>query len=254
MDDSTTTNGPAVDTGADNAQPAVTTEPSAENQPTEPTHAESEQDSQQAAPADDNLSWLSNKGIDPQSPEALAKVAEMYRNAEKQMHQNAQKASTLEQSITEASQQADVVNQEPTPEWVARLNQLELKDKVNTFFSQDGIDAEMRPKMAEYAANNPNVSYLVENGIMSMNDLYNMVRGSDPGLLSSAKQEGGREALQKVADKQQAKAVTGAATSSQMANSTVTRENFNSWYSSLTPQQRQDPANQAIANSVLGGN
>jgi hypothetical protein len=228
------------DTSADTQ--AADTQPS--ESPTADTNAANE------AVTDDNLAWLTNKGIDPSSPEALAKVAEMYRNAETQLRSTRNDAK-LDTSITEAAQESDLAAANPTPEWQQELNQLKLERNVDKFFSQEGIDAAMRPKMAEVAAQNPNLAYLVENGVLSLQDMYNMVRGSDPALLNQAKQDGGREALQKVADKQQAKAVPGNATNSQMATGGPTRETRDAWYAGLSAEQRADPANQQILNSLL---
>jgi DNA polymerase sigma len=246
MENDTTTDAGNSEAGAI-AEPEQTTQQTAATQPAEPKTT----DDQGPAPqGDDNLDWLQKKGIDPQSPEALSKIAEMYRNAERKMHESTAKASNLESTITDAAQNADIVQEEPTTELAQRLQALELKDKVNTFFSQDGIDPEMRPRMAEYAQKNPNVAYLVENGYMTVQDLYNMTRGGDDGLLTKAKQDGGREALQKVADKQQAKAISGHAVSSSLEG-TVTKDNFDEWYSGLSSADRARPENQAIVNSVL---
>ncbi len=255
MDESTTP--VSDDTGAAAAaQPDDSPDTqAAETQPTESTTtvntpATDEAASDSVPATDDNLAWLQNKGIDPNSPEALAKVAEMYRNAETQLRSTRNDAK-LDTSITDAAKESDLAESNPTPEWQQELNQLKLERNVDKFFATDGIDASLRPKMAEAAQANPNLAYLVENGVLTLQDMYNMVRGSDTTLLNQAKQDGGREALQKVADKQQAKAVAPSASSSAMATQGPTRETVSEWYAGLTSEQRNKPETQATLASLL---
>ena len=238
----TTTDAGTSDTGAV-AEPEQNEQQTAANQPAEP------KTESQGPSNDDNLTWLTNKGIDPNSPEALAKVAEMYRNAEKVMHESTQKASDLQKSISEASQDSGIMDG-VVDEATQRLNRLELDLNVEKFFKQDGIDPDLRPAMAEYAQANPHIAALVENNVMTLQQMYDMVRGSDPGLLDKARQDGGREALTKVAEKQQARAIQGNATTSAVTQE-VTKDNFDEWYSGLSSADRAKPETQAIVNDLL---
>jgi hypothetical protein len=252
MDDSTTP--VSTDTGAEaSAQPDTSVDTqAADTQPDVSTATVEPSDTSEATTAvDDNLKWLQdNKGFDPNSPDALAKVAEMYRNAETQLRSTRNDAK-LDTSITDAAQESDLAQANPTPEWQQELNQLKLERNVDKFFGQEGVDAAMRPKMAEAATANPNLAYLVETGVLSLQDMYNMVRGSDPTLLNQAKTDGAREALTAVKDRQQAKAVPGNATSSAMATGGPTRETRDAWYSGLTPEQRASPETQRTLASLL---
>ena len=196
------------------ATPAEPTNTNTDEEPAEEADNSEESDSEYA-----NLKeWADKKGFDLTTEEGQAKAWKSMREAEKRMHDSTVKASSLEKTIGEAAKEADVVNEDS--EWQQRVKALELKDSVNTFFTQDGIDKDMRPKMAEYASANPNVSYLVESGYLTISDLYNMVRGADPTLAAQLKAKGGKEALEKVVSKQQAKAVPGAATNSDLADNT----------------------------------
>lgn len=250
MDESTTTNEP-TDTGVQETQPAGVDTQAAENQPAEPTTTE---DSQEAAtPVDDNLAWLQNKGIDPQSPEALAKVAEMYRNAEKAMHNKSQEKAELQQALQQPQEQLTDANgnYDPTAVLEARLQAIENERNVERFFNTNPDAKAYEEKMIDMVSTDPNLNYLVSNNVLSIENLYQMAKGADPSLEQSLKSEGGREALQKVADKQQAKAVTGSATNSQMATGGPTRETVNEWYAGLTPEQRAKPETQQTLASLL---
>lgn len=241
MDTDSTTNDAPVSAGADDqtAQP-VQPEPVAADTPAEPTTNEEPS-------TDDNSSWLQAKGIDPSDPEAISKLAEMARNAEKKMHESTQKASDLTKSITESSDKSGILETDPVLE---RVQRVELALQVENFFKQEGIDAGMRPKMAEYAEQNPAIAALVDSGHISLRDLYNMTKGADPAVTEAARAEGGQEALQKVADKQLGRATQGHATTSSMP-AQLTKANAEAWYTSLSPAERADPSNQAKLNAAL---
>lgn len=241
MDKDSTTNDAPASEGAEEepAQPAQPEAVSADT-PTEPTTGEEPS-------ADDNSAWLQAKGIDPSDPEAIGKLADMARNAEKKMHESTQKASDLTKSITESSDKSGILETDPVLE---RVQRVELALQVESFFKQDGIDPAMRPKMAEYAEQSPAVAALVDSGHISLRDLYNMTRGADPSVTESAKEQGGKEALQKVADKQLGRASQGHATTSSMP-AQLTKANAEAWYTSLSAAERADPSNQAKLNAAL---
>lgn len=194
--------------------------------------------------------WADKKGFDLSTEEGQAKAFKSMQEAEKRMHESTSKASSLEKSIADSAQQARQDGGVIEDEGLSRLNRLEMRIAVNDFFAQEGVDAALRPKMAEIAQSNPNLAYMVENGVLTLQNLYDMARGADAHREQSLKAEGGKEALEKVAAKQQAKAVSGSATSSELTGE-VNRENFDSWYAGLSPAQRSDPKNQEIVNRLL---
>jgi hypothetical protein len=252
MDESTTTNEP-TDTGVPATQPVDVDTQAAENQPAEPTTPPDSQEAE-GQQTDENLAWLQeSKGIDLSTPEGQAKAAAMYREAEKKIHattqEKAQLNAALQQPQDAATDPVGIDNQTAVLE--ARLQAIETERSVERFFNGNPDAKAYEAKMAEMVTNDPNLNYLVNHNVLSVESLYQMARGADPSLEASLKTEGGREALQKVADKQQAKAVPGNATSSQMAASGPTRETRDAWYANLTADQRADPENQRILNSLL---
>lgn len=217
MEESTTT-APGFDAGAEQAQPVEqVTDQVAENQPVESTEPNDSQE--QAAPSDDNLAWLQNKGIDPSDPEAVAKVAKMYRDAEKAMHSSAQEKAQLQQALSQPpapENYTDPATGQVDP--VAQLQQtvqaMQTKQTVDDFFSSNPDAKAYEESMIKIVTDSPAMSQLVQAGYLSVPQLYQMARGADPSIEAKARTEGGREALQKVADKQSSKAVQGNATSS----------------------------------------
>jgi hypothetical protein len=249
MDESTTTNEP-TDTGVQETQPAEVDTQAAENQPAEPTEST---DSQEAVPVtDDNLAWLQNKGIDPQSPEALGKVAEMYRNAEKAMHASTQEKAQLQTALEQPAENPGTDYQDdPVSALTAQVQALTMKSTVNDFFNANPEAKQYEADMASIVNNDPTMAALVKGGYFPIDKLYQLARGADPNREATLKSEGGREALQKVADKQQAKAVPGNATSSAMSTSGPTRATVNEWYAGLTAEQRANPETQRTLASLL---
>lgn len=232
MEETTTDKELEQSTGAQEAQPEQNEQPSAVEQP-----ASQEQNNEPAddkAPVEDNLSWLEKKGIDPTSPEALAKVAEMYRNAEKAMHQSTTKASELEKALTtgEAIQPdysdipTEVLDHPFVKTLVDRLDRIEattstltLEQQIGNFFAAKPEAKAMEQQMAEIVTTRPEIGQLVRSGYLNLQDVYSMA-AAESGAIETAKAEGGREALQQVASKQQARAVVGSATSPEVSPAT----------------------------------
>lgn len=252
MEDQPTTGSDPVDAGAQ-AQP----DDQGQQQPAAQSPAEPITSNDNPEPStDENLSWLSSKGVDPNSPEALAKVAEMYRNAEKAMHNSTAKAASLEQTLSQPAPDAGTDQDDLTGMLLEKVQSLELASNVNNWLSAGGdteLAAErkaLEPLMAAKIAERTDLGQLVKGGYLSYDELAALTKGSDPNYGDKLKQDGGREALEQVASKQQARAVPGVATTSAVSGG-VTRENFDSWYAGLTPTQRNDPANQQIVSSML---
>jgi hypothetical protein len=220
MDEQTTTT-PPVDEGA-SAQPNEQSTGAAESQQ-EPTNATDnvETGNQEQPSPDDNLEWLKNKGIDPSSPEAVSKLAEMYRNAEKTMHQSRQQASQLEKTISTENNQAIAEaaasgNVDAAELALAKIAAVEVQMSVNNFFSQNPDAKQYEQAMVELISQRPQVGAMVKSGALGINDLYAMARGNDTHALEEAKTQGGQQALQQLANKQTAATLPGAATTSAM--------------------------------------
>lgn len=229
MDPTTTTDDPImpIEDGAEPAQPTSEDQSTAANEPqptTTPTDApDAEPPAESTDSQDDNLEWLQKKGIDPTSPEAISKVAEMYRNAEKAMHESTSKASELEKTLSGGLQeQIDQAktdgNLDVVQELAAEIQNLKLQQNVNSFFNSQPEAKELEAKMTEIVNERPEIGNLVKSGYLSLGDLYNLAKASDPSREQQLKADGGREALQKVADKQQGRSVPGVATTSATAD------------------------------------
>lgn len=247
----TTTESTATDTGADEAQPtteqttdsAVTTDESTTDTNTTTEDTTKADDAAEkttnviADVSDENLEWLKGKGIDPTDKAAMAKVAKMYRDAEKAMHQSTQEASELKKALATPTE-AEKVEQEqqkddPVAALAAEVQGLKLAQNVNTFFSTTPDAKQYEAQMTTIVTGNPTIGALVKTGYLTVADLYNMARGADPKRDDKLKEDGKREALQKVADKQQGKAVQGQATSS-----------------SFGDEQKKDPFREALLGHI----
>ena len=199
----TTTETPANNGVEEPTQPVVTQESTAENQDpakvTEPTEPST----------DDNSSWLQSKGIDPSSPEAVAKLAEMARNAEKLMTTKAQEAAELKRSLQGAAPQTD----DGMQEFIADYK----RDKMLGTFKDTHPDwKEHEPAMAELLLKQSESGYsygqLVNAGIIPLEAVYSMAKGS--ANVDAIKKAAQQEVLQSVANKQRAAGNTPNATNS----------------------------------------
>jgi hypothetical protein len=209
MEETTTT--PAVDEGAQ-AQPDEQTQVAEQPQETTATESSNLPEPSQG----DNSEWLKNKGIDPTDPQAVSKLADMYRNAERNMHQKTQEASQLEKTISGANQQqineAAASGQHDAAEIaLARVAALETQQQVTNFFMRNPEAKQHEESMAKLVTERPVLRQMVNSGALSVDDLYAMAVGSNA---DSIKAQGGQQALQQLANKQTASAVPGAATTS----------------------------------------
>lgn len=221
--DESTTESPAAE-GVVETQPeasaaddsAVTTDESTTTT-TEDTKAEGSTE----GATDENLSWLQSKGIDPTDPEAMAKVAKMYREAEKTMHESTEKASKLQNALEQpAAAPSTEDDDNPVVKLANDVQALKMAQSVTAFWSNNPDAKAYEPAMSAIINENPTIKALVKTGYVSVEQLYQMARGADKSLDDKLKTEGGREALQKVADKQQGRAVHGQATKSSFGDDT----------------------------------
>lgn len=160
----------------------------------------------------DYTEWLSKKGIDPSSPEALSKVAEMARNAEKLMHDSTVKAADLSKQLESSPVQADTDN-ELVQQLFGEVTSMKRAQAVNDFKSEAKITPEQEQQMVSYLGDNPAMGQLVNAGYISLPQLQTLALGANT---ESIKSEGGKQALQQLANKQRASALPGNATTSDL--------------------------------------
>lgn len=222
MDTTTTDGGPqgqpqdsaAVTTEGHNADQVITTD--SNGTPTmEPVTSQSEEANDEAvaeesvpteteetqAPADvpsedEFTKFAKAKGFDPAAVTASERKAlEMAQNAEKRMHEATQKARELETTVT--SQAPIDYTGDPNIDSLAQqVNSLLIKNNVNDFFSNTPEAREYESKMAEIVTQRPHLQN-------DLDALYALAR-TDPSRESQLRQEGGRQALTQLAQKQSA--------------------------------------------------
>ena len=103
--------------------------------------------------------------------------------------------------------------------------------------------------MTEIVSTRPEIGQAVKLGVLSFDDLYAMALSSKD-VIADAKQAGGKEALETVRQKQQARSVQGQATTSALSDS-ITKDNVDAWYAGLSSAERAKPENQAIVSRLL---
>ena len=227
MAEETTTEAPVADGGSqvvngvaiDSDGMAIT-----ESQPETTESAEAEsipEDNSQEAPTDkepaqaDNstVEWLKKKGVDPSSPEAIEKVAEMARNAEKAMHEKAQKARELEKS-TEIK--AEEIPADATPQDIdnVRVRNIEMRQELNDWRMNNPDKRDYEEAMTQVLNEDPAIKAMVREGYMSIDKLFAMAKGLDSTREATVKSQTKRETLEELAQKQQAAVPQGNAVAS----------------------------------------
>jgi len=212
MEETTTpaaTQDPGVDpTTQPEEQPAEAVTPTSE--PT-PTDTPSEEPAAADNPEDDDLSdYWSKKGIDISTPEGQKAAAKSYREAEKAMHTKSQQASELQKQM--AAQPLEASSQDPMVQTaLERAARAETTVMVAQWKAERGITHEQDVAIGQYIADNPEKGYLLKNGYLSLDDVYSM-SGVGKVDTETIEAKGGQKALEKLANKQRAAAVTGQAT------------------------------------------
>lgn len=257
MEETTTTDAP-VDNGASiqgvpvndqgQAQPEPAEPAPAVEQPTVTTEAQPEAPSEPSS--DEQLAkFAENKGLTLDSENAV-KAAKMAMNAEKAMHQKAQKASELEKSVETISDEyaeETALNTGQDPEILKRVQRMEVTNQVRDFWntpdaSGNTPDKSVEPVMIELLKDKPHLAGDLE--ALYANALVKS------GNLADVKSQGGREALESLAQKQQAAVPSGNAVSQGVSPSAITPDNVDSlvaqnnleWF-----EKNRDAINKAMA-------
>lgn len=243
MDEQPTTEADLQETQALDAQPV---EQPAEAEQTPDSEPQQEEQEESEAPAetdnaDDLTTWAQSKGIDLSTSEGQQKALKSWREAEQAFSRKAQEASQLKKSIGD----------QPAGDDESWRRRIELSMQVNDWKDAKGISSEQDRLMGEYLTNNPQKNLALQYGVLTLDDVYAMSGAATMGLDPAAiKSQGGKEALQQLANKQSATAPRGNASSNTMPAG-VTKANVDSWWTGLGPQGRADPANRAKLDSIL---
>lgn len=214
MDEEPTTVPDVVDTGADQALPVQPNEPQpADDQPV----AEPSEPSQDAEPSeasapqvDDKLTkFAKSQGIDLDSPSAI-KAAQIAMKAQSEATRNYHKSAELEKVTNIAPEQVPA-DATPQQQENVRIRNLELKYEIQGWKMQNQDKLALESDMVNIL-NDPNKKLLVQEGLLTLDDIYSLAKASSPDNSAEVKSQGKREALQSLAHKQQAAVPAGHAT------------------------------------------
>jgi len=172
----------------------------------------------------ENVSELSER------EQKLLKVA-YDNNAEFQ--RTRQKATELEKSVTTQSDEYAEQVAEQTgkdPELLKRLARVEVKETVRDFFDSNPQAKEIEKDLIAELKQRPHL-------VNDLEALYAVTKSRNEGKIKS---EGAQEALNKLAQNQQAAVPTGNATNSnQMTGSKITPQNVDAMVAKMTPEEYQ---------------
>lgn len=239
---------PIDDQGMAVPQPDESDPALAEPEPTEQP-AEGEEEATPEPSEDDNSAWLKKKGIDPTDPEAINKLAKSAREAEKAMHRNAQQRSELEKAAKITDEQVPI---DATPEVRdnIRVRNLELRSDIREWKYQNQDKLTLEPEMIKILAD-PVKKAMVQEGYLTLDDVYSIAKGSTSDE-ASLKSQGGRAALENLAQKQQAATPRGnAVNTAQMSGNKLTSDNVDSMVARMSPEEykrRLPEINRAMAS------
>ena len=204
-------NADQVITSDDNGTPTLESVTSQDDQTQAPSAPAVDDDtsSEETAPTqatsseEDIKDWAAKKGLPLEDP---VKLAQMYRDAEKKMHEATSKAREFNNAVINQPL-VDFTGNPIVDQLASQVNQLTIQSKVQSFFDSTPEAREFEGKMAEIVIERPHLQN-------DLDALYALAR-NDPSREDELKREGGRQALTNLAQKQQAIPPSAGATNSQ---------------------------------------
>jgi hypothetical protein len=193
----------------ESTQPEVEHKVEAESNVNEDSSPVESSDSSDSTSNEDLSKWAESKGLNLEDPESVQKLAKSYREAEKKLHETAQTKSELEKQLVPPGNDYQFMP-DGSLDVYSEVQNVKTQLNLQNFYMENPDARQYDEKMAEIALDKPELGLYAKNS------------GDFSVLLALAKQgderqQGGREALQKLADKQQA-AVAGAAASVPVSN------------------------------------
>ena len=237
----------ADDQTSNTSSPAVEEpieQPTSENNATESTDDTTNANESQTG--DEVEEFLAKKGIKLDDPDALRKVANMYRNVEKDYGKKSQEKAQLERQLEQlnAQQMPKVPSADPMERVQALERQLAADRQlaaVKDWKAAKNLSPEVEAKMVEFLSqpleangvkqtdNNGNPltkMFLVQAGALSYDDVFRAV-GGDSFKADAVKEELKAAVANEIAAKQSAKSPTSLATdSTQFAKPTTADDEF----------------------------
>lgn len=170
--------------------------------------------------------FLAKKGIDRNDPDALRKVADMYRNSEKGFYSKSQEAAQLQRQLA----QQQVSQSQPEQQALNEVRSMRIEMDTKEWKAKHNLSPEDEQKMVEYVSapltdRQGNVIYdpvtgvpltkglLVNNGAMSLDDVYRLA-GCGVQKVDNLKQNLRQEVEKEMAARQAAKRPSAKATDS----------------------------------------
>lgn len=271
MEDETTTGSVSTDTGATlaingiavdndgNALPETsvetieTADTTTSNTPEETTEESTETTGAQevALPAvDDKLkSFAKGQGIDDVSSLTKREQALLKSAYDNKAAYDRTKATELVDASNIKPDQIDANATNEQRENI-RLRNLELRIEASSWKQQNLDKAVLEHEMSQILVDDPNKRLLVQEGLLSLDDIYAMAKGRS-GSDNDLKAQGKREALETLAGKQQAAVPRGNAVNSNLnTEAAITPQNVDAlvgshdlaWFN-----QNRDAINKAMA-------
>lgn len=198
--------------GAQEALPAQEVTQPADSQPTVEPSDTSEGGEKPVPEVDEKLlSFAKGQGIEDVSElsERELKLLKVARDNQAEFQRNRQKATELEKNLSQASDDIaeDIAIQTgQDPELIKRLQRIEVRDQVRDFWDSNPDAKQYEAQMIEIVQAKPHLAGDLES-------LYATALVKS-GSLDAVKSQGKREALESLAQKQQATAPIGNATNS----------------------------------------
>ena len=170
--------------------------------------------------------FLAKKGINASDPDALRKVAEMYRNSEKGFYNKSQEAAQLQRQLA----QQRVPQVQPDEQALSEVRSMRIEMDTKEWKSKHNLSPEDEQKMVEYVSTpltdrQGNIVYdpvtgmpltkglLVNNGAMSLDDVYRLA-GCGVQKVDNLKDNYRKEVEKEMAARQAAKRPDAKATDS----------------------------------------
>lgn len=237
-----TVNEPALFEEADfaDAQTENEASPAVEETTEQPTSQEEAKDSaddstiaKESQTGDEIEEFLAKKGVKLDDPDALRKVADMYRNVEKEFGKKSQEKAQLERQLEQMNAQTNQpsTSADPMERVQALERQLNADRQVQAakeWKAAKNLSPEVEEKMIDFLKQplvsngvpqtdnngNPLTKYfLVQAGALSLDDVFNAV-GGDSMKADAIKEELKTAVANEIAAKQNAKSPSSLATNS----------------------------------------
>ena len=182
--------------------------------------------------------FLAKKGINPSDPNAIRKIADMYRNSEKLAYNKSQETAQLQRQLAQQNAQTSVPNQEAlnrvrsleiqmgTKEWKSTHNLSEDDEqRMVKYINQPIVDNLGNPKINPLTGMPYTKGMLVNNGIMTLDDVYRL-SGCGVKQVDDLKANLRKEIENEMAARQAAKRPSSNATNSTQFGKAETEDPF----------------------------